>query len=72
MVLATAAVRIGRGFLGGWGEGMGPWVMYKLGLSLLPQKSGGFHHFCGLAGAGRYHPGYLACGKMSNFSGPCR
>lgn len=62
VVPAIAAARIGRGFLGGWGQLMGPRVMHKLGLSLLPQKSGEFHHFWGLAGAGRYHPGYLVGG----------
>ena len=62
VVPAIAVARIGRGFLGGWGQGMGPWVMYKLGLSLLPQKPREVHHFWGLAGVGRYHPGYLVCG----------
>ena len=62
VVPAIAAARIGRSFLGGWGQRMGPWVIYKLGISVLPQKLGEFHHFWGLAGARRYHPAYFICG----------
>lgn len=62
VVSAIAAVRTGRGFIGGWGQGVAYVEVGAFPPATEDKKTEEFYHSWGLAGAGRYHPGDLVCG----------